>query len=689
MAPNPNLPFEPPTTRRFSSASIPQPVYLGLDVQVTEARDQSSYSISVHDGSYTTDYYTGLLCKHPPGMTLEQCMNDAVEELKRVVKLYCASQSYKIQIIACSYKLNELYLVKDPPVATTMSDFWRELDAIPFIMHTDAHSSDERASAAVRKAVMLLSPQYPGNLPRISVGFRHEVEVDFNRIIHLVDLEDYRTTVAKETWRVWNEIAAEFKRKNLTVSFFNSTPQGGGVALMRHALVRFLNLNGIQIHWYVARPKPEVFDVTKRKFHNVLQGVAPPDVRLTDEDKQMFVDWSNENAERFWVGEKGPIRTSDVIVIDDPQLSGIIPHIKLHSPRTRVIFRSHIEIRADLIRDDPTGPQAETWNFLWQFIKQADLFIAHPMRNFIPDDVPRENVMLLPACTDPLDGLNKPLTHWCTTYYRSVFNRVCMDQGANEVDWNRPYVVQVARFDPSKGIPDVLEAYRLLRQRLDADDKITDADIPQLVLCGHGSIDDPDGSLIYGQTYALINTSPFSSIVSDIIVARLQPSDQLLNMVLSGARVALQLSHREGFEVKVTEALQKGVPVIAYEAGGIPLQIQRDVTGFLAPIGDVDAVADYMYRLLTDHDLRERMSNNARQYLTEEYFTIWNSMSWLHMFNEMTCPTASAQLSNGLLDVDATKKRNNGLGDAKYVRSFWFEKYQFKPPTSFVNHICR
>lgn len=77
---------------------------------------------------------------------------------------------------------------------------------------------------------------------------------------------------------------------------------------------------------YVTRPKPEVFDITKRKFHNVLQGVAPPDVRLNDDDKQMFIDWSNENVERFWLGNKGPIENSDVIVIDDPQGSTIMRH---------------------------------------------------------------------------------------------------------------------------------------------------------------------------------------------------------------------------------------------------------------------------------------------------------------------------------------------------------------------------
>ncbi|KAI8391035.1 uncharacterized protein BYT42DRAFT_555348 [Radiomyces spectabilis] len=676
MPPTPDeAPFVAPA-RRFSLAHIPQPVYLGLDVEVSEDLSSSIYSICVHDGAYTTDYYSGHLADHKEGLDKKECVREALEELKKVVKLFATSQHYKVQLIACSYLIAKQYIRdEDKPEHSAMSDFWREFDAIPFRVQTHGDTSDERASAAVRKAVMWISPQYPGNLPRISVGYRHEVEVDFNNIIHLVDLVDYKESVKAETWRVWSEISQVFKNRNLRVSFFNSTPQGGGVALMRHALLRFLNLNGIKVHWYVARPKPEVFDITKRKFHNVLQGVAAPNVRLTAEDKQTFIDWSNDNVNRFWGDEKGPLRNSDVIVIDDPQVCGIIPHIKRCSPNTRIIFRSHIEIRADLIRDYPDGPQAETWNFLWQFIKYADLFVAHPIQNFVPDVVPRRNVVLLPAATDPLDGLNKELTGWCVTYYRSVFNRICVDQGANEVDWKRPYITQVARFDPSKGIPDVLEAYRLLRERMDKEG-VEEYRIPQLIICGHGSIDDPDGTIIYEQTHEVINSPPFASIATDIIAARLPACDQLLNMVLRGAHIALQLSHREGFEVKVTEAFQKGVPVIAYRAGGIPLQIREDVTGFLVTIGDVKGVANKLYELMQDRELHERMSSAALELLTEEYFTVWNATSWLFMCNELT---NSRVCSEGLLDVENTYERNSRIGDSKKVCDFWIQKYNYNP----------
>lgn len=103
----------------------------------------------------------------------------------------------------------------------------------------------------------------------------------------------------------------------------------------------------------MARPKPEVFDITKRKFHNVLQGVAPPYVRLNDHDKQTFIDWSNENIERFWLGPKGPIASSNVIVIDDPQR-------KLHYPYSLYFFFFSF-LRDSLFKPSSSGGHYSTY----------------------------------------------------------------------------------------------------------------------------------------------------------------------------------------------------------------------------------------------------------------------------------------------------------------------------------------
>ena len=153
---------------------------------------------------------------------------------------------------------------------------------------------------------------------------------------------------------------------------------------------------------------------------------------------------------------------------------------------------------------------------------------------------------------------------------------------------------------------------------------------PQLVICGHSSIDDPDGSSIYDQTMLLIHDH-FSQYKDDIIVVRLGPSDQMLNAIMSMSKVALQLSTREGFEVKVSEALHKGKPVIATNTGGIPLQIEHGNSGYIVTRDDHDAVAKHLYDLTTDTVLYRKMSSFAKHHISDEVHTVGNALSWLYL----------------------------------------------------------
>lgn len=88
-----------------------------------------------------------------------------------------------------------------------------------------------------------------------------------------------------------------------------------------------------------------------------------------------------------------------MIIIDDPQMPGLIPIAKQAAPDRPVIFRSHIQIRSDLV-DTPGTPQAEAWGFLWKNIKLADCFISHPVKAFVPQDVPTKMLGYMPATTD-------------------------------------------------------------------------------------------------------------------------------------------------------------------------------------------------------------------------------------------------------------------------------------------------
>lgn len=323
-----------------------------------------------------------------------------------------------------------------------------------------------------------------------------------------------------------------------------------------------------------------------------------------------------------------------MVVIDDPQMPGLIPLIREARPEVKIIYRSHIEIRSDLV-SVPNSPQAEVWDFLWERIKLADVFISHPVNSFVPRDVPTEMVALMPATTDWLDGLNKPMREWDLRYYHHMLRNECHNIGMNQLQYPaREYITQIARFDPSKGIPTVLEAYRLLRETMAED--LPGRRTPQLLICGHGAIDDPDASIIYDQVMHIIDTPPFDDIRNDIIVMRLGPSDQLLDAVISTAKVVWQLSSREGFEVKVSEALHKGKPVVATRAGGIPLQVRDGETGYLVEVGDAQAVADRTLRLITDDKLWRQMSNAAANGVSDEVSTVGNAVCWMYLADKLS-----------------------------------------------------
>lgn len=229
-----------------------------------------------------------------------------------------------------------------------------------------------------------------------------------------------------------------------------------------------------------------------------------------------------------------------------------------------------------------------------------------------------------------LDGLNKDMQDWDNKYYLHVLRQQCQLQGMPQLAYpKRPYITQVARFGPSKGIPDVIRSYGLLRERLKKAN-LGIEQTPQLVLCGHSSIDDPDGSIIFDQTMSLIHKE-FSQYEDDIIVARLGPSDQLLNVIMSMSKVALQLSTREGFEVKVSEGLHKGKPMIVTKAGGIPLQVEDGKSGFLVARGDHEAVAKHLFDLFTDAEMYKRMNEYARSHVSDEVHTVGNALSWLYL----------------------------------------------------------
>ncbi|KAI5293651.1 hypothetical protein KEM52_005347 [Ascosphaera acerosa] len=529
------------------------------------------------------------------------------------------------------------------------SRLWNDLDIVPLVIdgHDGVHNAwwdeqqglanktiDELADSMSRRCISFFNPEKE---PYLQVGFRGDVDVDCGSHAVIATLKDYEESVGAPTWRALLKYADKARKQKLKVAFFSATPQGGGVALMRHALVRLSRLLHVDVKWYVPRPSPEVFRITKTN-HNILQGVAAPNERLTQDGMRALEEWAHRNAERYWTTEGGALQPpekggADVVVIDDPQMPSLIPLIKKMTPDRPVIYRSHIQIRSDLI-DVPDSPQHEVWEFLWKSIKLADVFLSHPVDVFVPNNVPKEKVGFLPATTDWLDGLNKYMDERITSYYGNVFNSHCKALSMVTIDYPEDsYIIQVARFDPSKGIFHVLDSYSRLLELLQQ--RAPHVTPPKLLICGHGSIDDPDGAIVYNQVLDALD-GPLRHLKQNVCAMRVPSSDQILNALMSKAKIALQLSTREGFEIKVSEALHHGKPVIASLAGGIPLQVTDGHNGFLVKVGDNATVAERLYQLWTDEELYARMSKAAATSVSDELSTAGNLMSWLYLATEMS-----------------------------------------------------
>lgn len=89
--------------------------------------------------------------------------------------------------------------------------------------------------------------------------------------------------------------------------------------------------------------------------------------------------------------------------------------------------------------------------------------------------------------------------------------------------------------------------------------------------------------------------------------------------ILADSDLLLLLSEKESFGLVLLEAMAAGVPCIATNVGGIPEVIQHNESGFIVPLGDTDATAEFAYQLLSNRSLWEQFSERACQSVHERF----------------------------------------------------------------------
>ncbi len=358
----------------------------------------------------------------------------------------------------------------------------------------------------------------------------------------------------------------------------NSTNLGGGVAEILSSLVPLMNDIGLSAGWRVLHGNPDFFNITK-KFHNGLQGDP---VHFTRNKERIYIQTNIDFAAYTHLSH-------DCIIIHDPQP---LPMIKFYKKAQPWVWRCHVDF---------SNPDKTLWDFLSPFILRYDLMLLSH-ESYKKHDLPVEQRIIVPAI-DPITPKNMDITDSETCKYLRKFG----------VKTDKPYIVQVSRFDKWKDPEGVIKVWARVKEEVDC----------RLVLCGNIATDDPEGGKLFQDVEKAVKK--YSANDDDIILLLLE-NNYLVNALQRKAAVVIQKSIKEGFCLAVTEAMWKGTPVVASNVGGIPIQVKDGINGFLLEPDDEEGFADRTIKLLKDKEMAKEMGKQGKE-ITRKNFLITRLLS--------------------------------------------------------------
>jgi trehalose synthase len=400
-------------------------------------------------------------------------------------------------------------------------------------------------------------------------------------------LTDYTHIVGKDLTERIRELAEPLKGKR--VLHVSATAFGGGVSEILYTMVPLMRDVGLDAHWHVIFGKEEFFNATKL-LHNSLQGAEET---LTDEQWEIFDEINAINAE----GLQGEW---DVIIVHDPQPIGL--RRGAQEKGGKWIWRCHIDL---------STPNPAPIERLLPMIEEYDASVWH-MDQYVPNEMGRhrEAVNIIPPAIDPLSPKNMAFSREDAAF-------ICQQFG---IDVDRPLITQVSRFDPWKDPIGVIDAYRKVTE------KVPEA---QLAMVGSMATDDPEGMEYFQKTFEYAGGDEDIKILSNLNnVGAIE-----VNAFQSQSDICLQKSIREGFGLTVTEALWKGRPTVAGNVGGIPLQIEDGVSGYL--VNSPEECAERCLEILGDPELGKKLGREGKEHARREFLTPRLLRDWLQLFSDL------------------------------------------------------
>lgn len=398
---------------------------------------------------------------------------------------------------------------------------------------------------------------------------------------HLDDYQEFTPQTIQNIRQITKNL------QGLSVTHLNATAVGGGVAEMLKSVVPLQRDAGLDANWLVLPPNDDFFEVTK-KLHNFLQG---KDGKLLVEDLEVYENYNKQIAELVDDLE------TDVLIVHDPQPAAALSYLTEEKPEL-VIWRCHI---------DTSQPNEQVWEIFKKYWEPYDHYIF-TMKEYAHQFFPKDRLSLITPVIDPLSAKNKAMQiNEAKTYLRQF-----------DFDPYKPFITQVSRFDPWKDPLGVIDAYEIAKM-----------DIPdlQLILAAQMADDDPEGEVIYKEV------KDYAQGKDDIyFIVNFQDNELLVNALQVASTAVLQKSIREGFGLTVTEAMWKSNVVIGGNVGGIKLQIDDGVSGYL--VNSPQEAAEKIVYICQNLEVKDKMSKVAHEKVKNNFLMPHLVLNQLKIFDQ-------------------------------------------------------
>jgi trehalose synthase len=394
-------------------------------------------------------------------------------------------------------------------------------------------------------------------------------------------LEDYREVAPRGTIELLARLAEPLRgRRFLHV---NASRYGGGSAEILARLVPMLQDLGIDAAWEVIVGDPD-FYATVRTLESAVAGEEQP---VSDAMLRSYEETAAVNASKFSL-------EADLAMVHD---LAPLPLIRHRPGRGRWVWRSHADLSATPRR---------VWYLLRRDIERYDAAVFSLPRFAQRLRIPS---LIIHPSVDPLSEKNRDLTR---REVQQVLDRLGIPQ-------DKPILLQVAPYARTKDPMGVIQAYRLAKKYVDC----------RLVLAGGGAADNPEGSAVLGEVQTAAARDP------DIHPLILPPdAAQEINALQRAAAIVVQKPLQEDFGLTVAEAMWKGKPVIGSFAGGIPVQVIFEVTGFT--VNSIEGAAFRIRQLLQSPDLMARLGGAAREYVRRNFLITRHLGDYLALLANLT-----------------------------------------------------